>query len=429
MNLILVLFGSFFGLCLIGVPVAVSLSVSALVTGLMCGITPLVMVQQMYSMVNSYTLLAIPLFLLVGNIMEYGKITERLVGFASTLVGHIRGGLGQVNVVANLIMAGISGSANADAAALGSMMIPVMEKEGYPADMAAAINACASTMGPIIPPSMLMVVYGAYGGVSVAAMFLAGFVPGVCIALFMMLTIYHWSKRYPSIKLREKRASLGEVWKAFRYAILALLVPVIIIAGVLGGIFTATESGMIAAVYSLIVTVVVYGSVRKKEFIDLVAKTLRSMAGPMFCAAGAGAFGYMMAYLQIPNLVLELSGPVNGNHYLTLLFLFGLFLLLGCFMDAIPAIIIFLPIVQELANAAALDPLHVAILVVVTLCYGFVTPPYGLTMLLSASIAGVPSTAVIKRTVPFYLSFLAVAVIMIFFPDIILFLPRFFLGE
>ena len=391
MNLILVLFGSFFGLCLIGVPVAVSLSVSALVTGLMCGITPLVMVQQMYSMVNSYTLLAIPLFLLVGNIMEYGKITERLVGFASTLVGHIRGGLGQVNVVANLIMAGISGSANADAAALGSMMIPVMEKEGYPADMAAAINACASTMGPIIPPSMLMVVYGAYGGVSVAAMFLAGFVPGVCIALFMMLTIYHWSKRYPSIKLREKRASLGEVWKAFRYAILALLVPVIIIAGVLGGIFTATESGMIAAVYSLIVTVVVYGSVRKKEFIDLVAKTLRSMAGPMFCAAGAGAF--------------------------------------GCFMDAIPAIIIFLPIVQELANAAALDPLHVAILVVVTLCYGFVTPPYGLTMLLSASIAGVPSTAVIKRTVPFYLSFLAVAVIMIFFPDIILFLPRFFLGE
>lgn len=424
MNLIILLFGSFFGLCLLGVPVAVSLSVSALVTGLMCGITPLVMVQQMYSMVNSYTLLAIPLFLLVGNIMEYGKITERLVGFASTLVGHIRGGLGQVNVVSNLIMAGISGSANADAAALGSMMIPIMEKEGYPADMAAAINACASTMGPIIPPSMLMVVYGAYGGVSVAAMFLAGFIPGICIALFMMLTIYHWSKKYPSIRLRPQRASLGEIAAAFRHALFALLVPVIIIAGVLGGIFTATESGMIASVYSLIVTIFVYRSVRIKEFFSIIGKTLRSMAGPMFCAAGAGAFGYMMAYLQIPQLVLQLSGPVNGNHYLTLFFLFGLFLLLGCFMDAIPAIIIFLPIVQELAAAAQLDPLHVAILVVVTLCYGFVTPPYGLTMLLSASIAGVPSTDVIRRTAPFYLCFAAVAAIMIFLPDVILFLPR-----
>lgn len=428
MNLIVVLFGSFFALCLLGVPVAVSLGMSALVTGLMCGITPIVMVQQMYSMVNSYTLLAIPLFLLVGNIMEYGRITERLVGFASTLVGHIRGGLGQVNVVSNFIMAGISGSANADAAALGSMMIPIMEKEGYPADMAAAINACASTMGPIIPPSMLMVVYGAYGGVSVAAMFLAGFMPGIFIALFMMLTIYHWAKKYPSIKLREKRATFAEIWAAFRHAILALLVPVIIIAGVLGGVFTATESGMIAAVYSLIVTVFVYRSVRGKEFLDIVNKTLRSMAGPMFCAAGAGAFGYMMAYLQIPKLVLALSGPINGNRYLTLFFLFILFLILGCFMDAIPAIIIFLPIVQELANAAGLDPLHVAILVVVTLCYGFVTPPYGLTMLLSASIAKVPSTAVIKRTAPFYLSFVIVAVIMIFLPDVILFLPRVFLG-
>lgn len=427
MSLVVMLFGSFFGLCLLGVPVAVSLGISALMTGLMCGITPLVMVQQMYSMVNSYTLLAIPLFLLVGNIMEYGKITERLVGFASTLVGHIRGGLGQVNVVSNLIMAGISGSANADAAALGSMMIPIMEKEGYPADMAAAINACASTMGPIIPPSMLMVVYGAYGGVSVAALFLAGFVPGVFIAAFMMITIYCWAKRYPSIQLRERRATVGEIFAALKNASLALMVPVIIIAGVLGGVFTATESGMIAAVYSLVVTAFIYRNVGIEELLSIIEKTLRSMAGPMFCAAGAGAFGYMMAYLRIPELVLTLSGPVNGNRYLTLIFLFLLFLLLGCFMDAIPAIIIFLPIVQELATAANLDSLHVAILVIVTLCYGFVTPPYGLTLLLSASIAGVSSSVVIKRTVPFYLSFIAVALVMIFLPEVILFLPKIFL--
>ena len=424
MNLVAILFISFFVLCLLGVPVAVSLGASAMLTGLSCGITPLFLVQQMFSMVNSYTLLAIPLFLLVGNIMEHGQITERLVGFASSLVGRIRGGLGQVNVLSNMIMAGISGSANADAAALGSMMIPVMKQEGYPPEMAAAINACASTMGPIIPPSMLMVVYGAYGGVSVAAMFLAGFIPGFFIALFMMITIYHWAKKYPSIKHREHRATAGEIWKAFKYASLALLVPVIIIAGVLGGIFTATESGMVAAVYCLFVTVFVYRRVHLKEFVDIVKTTLISMAAPMFCAAGAGAFGYMIAYLQIPKLILQMSGPINGSHYLTLFFLFFLFMILGCFMDAIPAIMIFLPIVQELSRAAGLDPLHVATLVVVTLCFGFVTPPYGLTMLLSASIAHVPSAAVIKQTIPFYLTFLAVAAIMIFLPEVILFLPN-----
>ena len=424
MNLVAILFISFFVLCLLGVPVAVSLGASAMLTGLSCGITPLFLVQQMFSMVNSYTLLAIPLFLLVGNIMEHGQITERLVGFASSLVGHIRGGLGQVNVLSNMIMAGISGSANADAAALGNMMIPVMKQEGYPPEMAAAINACASTMGPIIPPSMLMVVYGAYGGVSVAAMFLAGFIPGFFIALFMMITIYHWAKKYPSIKHREHRATAGEIWKAFKYASLALLVPVIIIAGVLGGIFTATESGMVAAVYCLFVTVFVYRRVHLKEFVDIVKTTLISMAAPMFCAAGAGAFGYMIAYLQIPKLILQMSGPINGSHYLTLFFLFFLFMILGCFMDAIPAIMIFLPIVQELSRAAGLDPLHVATLVVVTLCFGFVTPPYGLTMLVSASIAHVPSAAVIKQTIPFYLTFLAVAAIMIFLPEVILFLPN-----
>lgn len=424
MNYIIILFASFFGLCLLGVPVAVSLGVSAMLTGISCGITPIFLVQQMFSMINSYTLLAIPLFLLVGNIMEYGQITERLVAFAASLVGHIRGGLGQVNVLANMIMAGISGSANADAAALGSMMIPVMKKEGYPADMAAAINACASTMGPVIPPSMLMVVYGAYGGVSVASMFLAGFVPGFLIALFMMITIYYWAKKYPSIKKREKRASLKEIWRTFKNAFLALMVPVIIIVGVLGGTFTATESGMIAAVYCLIVTTFIYKQVRWKQFVSIIKKTLTSMAAPMFCAAGAGAFGYMIAYLQIPKLILQMSGPINGDRYLTLIFLFILFLLLGCFMDAIPAIMIFLPIVQELSNAAGLDPLHVATLVVVTLCFGFVTPPYGLTMLLSSSIAGVESTAVIKRTVPFYLTFLAVGLILIFLPQVFLFLPN-----
>ena len=427
MNPVALLFLSFFGLCFLGVPVAVSLGMSALLTGLMIEIPPLVMVQQMYAMLDSFTLLAIPLFLLVGIIMEYGEITDKLVRFSKTLVGHIRGGLGHVNVFANLIMAGISGSATADAAALGSIMIPAMKKEGYSGAMAAAINSCAATMGPIIPPSMLMVVYGAYGGVSIAALFLAGVIPGVIMAGTLMLTIYIWSRR-GNFTSRDNRAPLLEVWAAFKKAALALVVPILIIGGVLGGKFTATESGMIAAVYSLILTVFVYRTVNLKAFIAILRNSLMSMAAPMFCAAGAGAFGYMMAYLQVPQLVLELSGPVNGSPYLTLVFLTAMFLILGCFMDAIPAIIIFLPIAQSLSNAAGLDPLHVGILVVVVLCFGFVTPPYGLTMLLSSAIAGVNSTETIKASLQFYITFIFLAFVMIVFPGVILFLPRYFLG-
>ncbi|MCI8418557.1 MAG: TRAP transporter large permease [Lachnospiraceae bacterium] len=427
MNLIPVLFISFFVTCLLGCPIAVSLGVSSLITALLAGITPLALIQQMYSMLDSFTLLAIPLFMLVGNIMEYGEITDRLVGFANVLVGHIRGGLGQVNIFANLIMAGISGSANADAAAIGGMLIPAMEKEGYPPEMAAAINASASTMGPIIPPSMLMIVYGAYGGVSVAAMFMAGFIPGVLIALTMMTAVYVWSKKYPSIHLREKRATLGEIWDAFLRAILALLVPAIVIAGVLGGTFTATESGMIAAIYCFLLTAFVYRTVKLPDFLAILRKSLVGMAHPMFCAAGAGAFSYMMTYLQIPKLVLKLAGPIAGSYYGTMFFLAILFLILGCFMDAVPAIIVFLPIIQELSRAAGLDSLHVAILVIVTLCVGFVTPPYGLTLLLSSQIADVPSTRVIKRMALFYGVFAFVILIIIFAPDVILFLPHAFL--
>ncbi len=427
MNPVLLLFLSFFGLCFLGVPVAVSLGVSALVTGYMAEIPPLVMVQQMYAMLDSFTLLAIPLFLLVGIIMEYGEITDKLVNFSKTVVGHIRGGLGHVNVFANLIMAGISGSATADAAALGSLMIPAMKKEGYSGAMAAAINSCAATMGPIIPPSMLMVVYGAYGGVSIAALFLAGAVPGMLMAGALMVTIYVWSRK-GNLTSRESRAPLAEVWDAFKKSILALIVPVLIIGGVLGGKFTATESGMIAAAYSLVLTVCIYRTVRLRTLITILRRSLMSMAAPMFCAAGAGAFGYMMAYLQVPDLVLELSGPVNGSPYLTLIFLTCMFLILGCFMDVIPAIIVFLPIAQSLAGAAGLDPLHVGILVVVVLCFGFVTPPYGLTMLLSSAIAGVNSTETIRASLPFYLVFVFLAVVMIVFPGVILFLPRYFLG-
>jgi tripartite ATP-independent transporter DctM subunit len=428
MNPIVVLFASFFGLCLIGVPIAISLLLSAFLVASMVDIPPIVMIQQMYTILDSYTLLAVPLFLLVGNVMDTGKITDRLVAFSRALVGHIRGGLGHVNVVANMIMAGISGSATADAAALGSVMIPAMKKEGYPLEMAAAINAAAATMGPIIPPSIMMIIYGAYGNVSIGAMFLGGAVPGVIIGIALMIFVYFWAvkNKFP---VSERRSTLPEVGRALQGAAWALLAPLIIIVGIVGGFFTATEGGMIATLYSLFVTAYIYKTLKLKAFVRVVQKTLVATAQPLLCVAAAGAFGYMMAYLRVPAAVLELAAPIATSSLSTLLFFTGLFIILGTFMDATPAIIIFMPIVQSLSAAAGLNPVHVGVLITVVLCFGFVTPPYGLTLLLSAGIAGVAPGGVIRALGPIFLVFLLVSIILVFFPDIILFLPRTFMPQ
>ena len=423
MGTILLLFGTFFAMCLIGVPVAMSLGISALISGLHVGITPIVMCQQIYAQLDSFTLLAIPLFLLVGNIMDRGQITDRLVGFASKLVGHITGGLGHVNVVANMIMAGISGSATADAAALGGIMIPSMRKAGYTPEMAAAINASAATIAPIIPPSIMMVTYGAFGSVSIAALFMGGIVPGVLVGLTIMIVTYIWAKKHKCVAV-QKRATLREVWDATKRAFTALLVPLIIILGVLSGIFTATESGMIAVVYSLFLVMFVYRTCTWKEMAEVFMKSCVESAKPLLCVGGAGAFGYMMAYLQIPQMMLDAAGPIVGKQIPTLLFITFLYIILGTFMDSIPAIIIFLPIVQQMGTAAGIDPIHMGVLVTVVLCFGLLTPPYGMTLLLSAGLAGVPTVSVIKELKYFYLVYLLVILGMIFIPQTVLFLPN-----
>ncbi|MBF7082557.1 TRAP transporter large permease [Desulfallas sp. Bu1-1] len=422
MFLIAVLFISFFGLCLLGVPIAISLALSAMVTGLLAGISPLVVVQNMFTGVDSYTLLAVPLFMLVGEIMDKGSITERLVAFARSVVGHIRGGLGHVTVFANMLMAGISGSGTADAAALGSILIPAMKKEGYPSEMAVAVNASAATMGPIIPPSIIMVVYGAYGGVSIAGLFLGGALPGLIVGVTLMLVIYFWAtaNKFPTTA----RATLKQIFSSFWDSIWALIVPFIIVFGVVGGVFTATESAMIAVIYSLLVSVFIYRALNWRISCEAFKKSLVALASPLLAVAGAGAFGYIMAYLQVPNLIVDLAGPVTDSTYATLIFIAVLYLILGTFMDAIPAIVIFLPIVQKMIAEAGLNPVHVGVLVTVVLCFGFLTPPYGLTLLLSAGIGNVPVLKVVRTLVPFYLVMLLVIAMIIFLPDVVLFLPR-----
>lgn len=420
-----VLFVIFFALCLIGVPIAMSLFLSAMVAGLMLGLTPIMMVQNMFDGVDSFVLLAIPLFMLVGELMNQGSITDRLIDFSGSLVGHIRGGLGHVTVVANMILSGISGSGVADAAATGSVLIPAMTKKGYPANMAVAINASAATLGPIIPPSIIMVVYGAYGGVSISGLFLGGIIPGILIGLAIMIVIYMWARK-GHLPQPEPRATMKEVWLSFLRSFGALLVPIIIIGGIVGGYFTATESAMVACVYCAIVASVGYRSLNWHGVKEAFKISLTTAASPLFAVAGAGAFGYILAYLQVPKLVVDLAGPIAGSQIGVMFFIIILYLILGTFMDAIPAIIIFLPIVQELSNGVGLDPLLVGVVVTCVLCFGFLTPPYGLTLLLSAGIGNVPVMSVLKVLVPIYVAMLVCIFLMVFFPDLVMVIPDMF---
>ena len=423
--MVLLLFGSFVLLALLGVPIAVCLCISSFFTAAAMGITPVAIVQNIFSMLNSYTLLAVPLFLIVGNVMEYGGITERLVNFANVLVGHIRGGLGHVNILTNMFMAGISGSATADATALGSIMLPAMKRDGYPIDFACAINAAAATIGPIIPPSIMMVVYGAYSGVSIGALFVGGFVPGVIIGLSLMVYVYIWAKK-TNFPVSAHRATASEIFHATKKAIPALLAPIIIVVGIASGIVTTTEAGMLCGVYCILISFLLFRTIGLKETKSIIINTLFGMSKPLMCVAGAGAFGYMMAYLQVPKMFLALLGHLADSKVFVTLFIVVLYLILGTFMDATPAIVIFMSIIQTLSENVGLNPLHVGVLICVTMCFGFITPPYGLTLLISAGIGGVSTVAVISRLKFIMLLFIAIILLIAFVPEIILFLPRMF---
>lgn len=423
--MILFLFGSFVLLAVLGVPIAICLCLSGFLTAALMGITPVAIIQNIFSMLNSYTLLAVPLFLIVGNVMEYGGITERLVNFANVLVGHIRGGLGHVNILANMFMAGISGSSTADATALGSIMLPAMKKQGYPPDLACAINASAATIGPIIPPSIMMVVYGAYSGVSIGAMFVGGMIPGIVIGVALMVYVYIWARK-TNFPVSARCASPKEIGRATWKAIPALMAPIIIVCGICFGLVTTTEAGMLCAVYCILVSILLFHSVSWKDAKDIIINTLFGMSKPLICVAGAGAFGYMMAYLQVPKMFLALLGPVADSRIFVTLFIVVLYLILGTFMDATPAIVIFMSIIQTLTANVGMNPLHVGVLICVTMCFGFITPPYGLTLLISAGIGKVPTIDVIKRMKYIFVLFIAIILLIAFIPEIVLFLPRMF---
>jgi tripartite ATP-independent transporter DctM subunit len=417
------LFGSFALLIALRVPVAFALGLACIpVFFIDPRLTPFLLLNEMLKSYNSFILLAVPFFLLAANLMNYAGITDKLIELARTSVGHLPGGLGHVNVSVSMLFAGISGSSTADSAGVGGVLIPAMKKEGYDASFSVALTACSSVMGVIIPPSILMIVWGGVISVSIGGLFLAGVLPGVLIGLSLMATVLVYAKRrgYPVYA----RATAGEFLRAVLRAIAPLLMPAIIVGGIVGGFFTATEASVVAVLYALLLGVFVYGTLTLPQIPRVLYESGRFAAITLFCVGTASAFGWVLAYFHVPQLFVDMVSGWGGGVTSVGLIIAACFLVVGCFIDAIPAIIILGTILAPLAESVGMHPVHFAIIGVISIAFGLVTPPYGLCLLIAASLGGISIRAAIRDTLILLLPMLGVLLFVIFFPDAILALPR-----
>jgi tripartite ATP-independent transporter DctM subunit len=419
----LILFGVFFGLMFLRVPVAFALGLACLPILLIePHLSSMTLVQETFNAYNSFILLAVPFFLLTANLMNVGGITDRLMRLSRAMVGHFPGGLAQINVVLSIFFAGISGSSTADAASQSKIFIEAQTKEGYDLSFSVAITAVSAVLAVIIPPSILMIVWGGVLTVSIGALFLAGIVPGLLIGLVQMATVHAYAKArgYPTYP----RATWGEFFRSAVVSVPALMTPVIIIGGKIFGWFTATESACIAVLYAGTLSIFFYREMNAGHLYEAFLDTGKLAAVALFCVGTASAFGWLLAYYQIPKALLAGVATWGMGVTATGFFIAAVFLVVGCFLDAIPAIIIVGTILQPLAQAVNMDPVHFAMIGIVSLAFGLVTPPYGLCLMISCAVAGIRIADAIKDTVIMLLPMLAVLALLILWPDVALFLPR-----
>ena len=417
-----ILFGIFFLLLALRVPVAFSLGLACLPILLIePRLSAMTLVQETFNAYNSFILLAVPFFLLTANLMNVGGITDRLVRLSRSMVGHFPGGLAQINVVLSIFFAGISGSSTADAASQSKIFIEAQRKEGYDDSFSVAITAVSAVLAVIIPPSILMIVWGGVLTVSIGALFLAGIVPGLLIGLVQMATVHVYAKRrgYPVYP----RSTWSELIRALAISLPALMTPMIIIGGKIFGWFTATESACIAVLYAGVLSLLVYREMDLKGLHHALLDTGKLAAVALFCVGTASAFGWLLAYYQIPKAILAGVSTWGMGLTATGFFIAAVFLVVGCFLDAIPAIIIVGSILQPLAKAVAMDPVHFAMIGIVSLAFGLVTPPYGLCLMIACAIAGIRMIDALKDTFIMLMPMLGVLALMIVWPQVALFLP------
>jgi tripartite ATP-independent transporter DctM subunit len=419
---LLFLFAALFTLLVMGVPIAISLAGSCLLYVLLTGRVPdVVVMHRMINGVDSFPLLAIPFFILAGNLMNNGGITVRIFDFAKALMGWMRGGLGHVNVGASIVFSGMSGAAVADAGGLGTIEIKAMKDAGYDEEFSVGITAASSTIGPIIPPSLPMVIYGVMASVSVGQLFVAGLVPGLLMGLVLMAMITIISRRRGYT--RDAVFSLPVLGHTFKRAFLSLLTPVIIVGGIMTGAFTPTEAAIAAVVYALVLGGVVYRSLTWRRLLKVSMETIETTAVILLIVAGASIFAWILTSNQVTQHVVTLLGPFADNPIATLIIINLVLIVVGCFMETIAAITILVPVLLPVAVTAGVDPVHFGVIMVLNLMIGLLTPPVGMVLYVLSRVSGISFEKCMRGTLPFLVPLVIALLLVTFIPAISLWLP------
>lgn len=421
-----IIFAIFFLFLFLGIPVAFSLGISSFIYLLVNDIPLMVIPQKMYAGMDSFTLLCIPGFVLAGNLMNSGGITKRIIKCCNAFVGHIKGGLGLANIGSSMVFAGISGTALADTASIGGIMIPAMKKEGYGADYSVAVTASSSTIGPIIPPSLPMIIVGTLTGISVSKMFLAGAIPGILLGLGMMVVSYRISiiKNHPKgIKFSTKEKIM-----AFKDAFWAIMLTILILFGILGGVFTPTEASIAAALYAVVVGKFMYKELKLKDMPKILLDSIVGTAAIMMLVGFANVFAWILTSEQIPQLVAEGVLKISQNKYVVLLLINLVLLFVGTFMETIAALVILFPVLLQIVIPLGVDPIHFGVIVVLNLIIGLTTPPVGVCLFVASSIGKISMAEAIKAIIPFLVLSFLILMLVTYIPAISLFLPNLILN-
>lgn len=420
--LIALLLAALFAQILIGVPVGVALASSSAAFVIVSGQVPeMVVAHRMVNGVDSFPLLAVPFFILAGNLMNTAGITERIFGFARALVGWMPGGLGQVNVGASVIFAGMSGAAVADAGGLGAIEIKAMRDAGYEPGFAVGVTAASSTIGPIIPPSLPMVIYGVMAGASIGQLFAAGFLPGLAMAAALMAMVAWFARRrgFP----RDQAFAWPALAATFRSAFLSLMTPVIIVGGILFGVFTPTEAAIAACAYALVLGLLVYRTLTWRRFLRVSFDTIETTAVVLFIVAGASIFAWILTSNRVTEQFAALVLSVSETPWVVLLLINAILIIAGCFLETVAAITILVPVLLPIVVSVGVDPVHFGVVMVLNLMIGLLTPPIGMVLYVLSRVSGVPFERCVVATAPFLVPLVAVLLLVTFWPGFVMWLP------
>jgi tripartite ATP-independent transporter DctM subunit len=426
----IIFMGILMALFIVGLPVAFALGITGfLIFKIMWGesVNLGIIAQRMLYGANNFVILAIPFFLLAGKLMNTGGITQRIFIFANLLVGRLKGGLGQVNIVASMIFAGMSGLAAADTAGLGMVEIKAMKDAGYDLDFSCAVTGASATVGPIIPPSVPLVIYGVLANVSIGRLLIGGIIPGflVGLALMIMVAFLAGEKGYP----RSEKTNLGELWRAFKYAFGPIMTPVILVGGILSGIFTPTEAAATAALYAFILGFFVYREISLTDLWRILKETTRDTAIITFILSCALFYGWVLIRSRTPIVLLELFTGISTSPLVVLFILNGFLLFIGCFMETIAAMSILIPVLTPLIVKVGIDPLHFGLVMVLNLMIGLLTPPFGINLFILNKVSGLPTLRIARACVPFFIPLLACLVLITLFPSVVTYLPNLAFGK